>query len=399
MNFVGVDVGKQSHAVASVGAAGAAIGKPRMIQQDANGYALLAEHLEQIGGPSDVLVAMEATGHYWKTLRHDLSGRGYHVDVINPLITSREASADVRGRKTDKLDAVAIAQVARRGGYSSAPPEDADVDSLKSLVRQRQYLVERRTAAKLRYSSSLELLFAECRKAFRDIYTTTALALVERFPSARLLATADIRSITSTARKASGINSMRTFAEELKQAARCSVSLGILNTGEEFALTQLVAEIRSLEAQIKQVDQHITACKAPAAAHFLRSIKGAGAILPRIIASELGDLDRFRGPDMSSRILAFAGAEPRVRESGSWKGKTKMSKRGSRTLRHALYLMAGCVRLHNPFFQDIYQRQIAKGKHHRVAMSHVMRKIVEVLCGMYKSGSLFSPETETQKCS
>jgi hypothetical protein len=62
--------------------------------------------------------------------------------------------------------------------------------------------------------------------------------------------------------------------------------------------------------------------------------------------------------------------------------------------------MAGTVKLHSPCFDVIYQSQITKGKHHTVAMSHVMRKIIEVMCGMYKTGTLFvPPQTGVPACS
>lgn len=400
MVYVGVDIGKEKHAIAAVDAAGSVLAAPRFINQDAAGFASLIAQLNDLGGPEGVLVAMEATGHYWKALRNELEAHGYRADTINPLITSREASADVRGRKTDKLDALAIARVARRGGYSAAPSRDAAYDALKSLVRQRRHLVRRRTEAKMRYSSCLDVAFSEAARTFEDIYSATALAVMKRFPSARLIAEADIRSLTATAAKASGGQLARAFADILRGAARCSVSRAIINEGEEFTITQLVDEIRVLDEQIRQVNERIEACDAPEAARLLQSIKGAGKILPRIIAAEIGDLARFAGPRMSSRVLAFAGCEPRVRESGSWRGQVKMSKRGNANFRHSLYLMAGTVRLNSPCFNVIYQSQIAKGKHHTVAMSHVMRKLIEVMCGMYKTGKLFiPPQTGVPACS
>ena len=61
------------------------------------------------------------------------------------------------------------------------------------------------------------------------------------------------------------------------------------------------------------------------------------------LAAELGDPSRFAGADMAKKVLAYAGCDPRVRESGKWKGRAKMSKRGSPALRNALYLMAGVL--------------------------------------------------------
>jgi transposase len=400
MNYVGVDVGKGRHAAAAVDETGGCVMPPRFFTQDAGGFASLSGALAEFGGAAAVVVGMEATGHYWKALRHTLAQRGYRVDVINPLVTAREASSDVRGRKTDKLDALAIANVTRKGGYSPAPAEEAGAEVLKALARQRRHLVARRSAAKCRLTSTLDVIFPEAVEALGDLYAVSSLAVVAAFPSARLAATADIRTLSSRFAKASGGQLGREAAKAFRAAARHSVSLTLSNEGEEFVAAQTVEEIRTLDAQIGAVERRILAEPPPPAARILTSIKGAGKIQPMAAAAELGDLSRFAGADMAKKVLAYAGCEPRVRESGAWKGRAKMSKRGSPSLRHALYLMAHTIRLHSPFFNEIYKRHVAKGKHHNVALSHVVRKLVEVMCGMYKTNTLFVPPlTEPAPCS
>lgn len=391
MIYAGVDIGKTRHALAAVDEAGSVVAPPRFFTQDAAGFATALDWLQSWGGPTAVVVALEATGPYWQALRHCLQQHGYRADVINPLLCAHEVAADIRGRKTDKRDALAIAQVARRGGYSPAADPHPDTDALKSLSRQYRHLVARRTEAKLRFSSSLDLLFPEARAVFGDLYSVSALAVLERFPSARTLAEAHPRTLAALIARASNGRRDPSFASALRNAARQSVARGVRNEGEEFALIQLIREIRALQTLIDQLEERIAHCPTPPVARLLQSIKGAGQTLPCCAAAELGDLERFRGPRMAARILAFAGAEPRVRQSGRWVGKTKISKRGNAHLRHCLFLMAGTIRLFNPEFNAIYQRHIARGKHHTVALSHVVRKLVEVLCGMYKSGSLYQP--------
>jgi len=390
MVYVGVDIGKNKHAVAAVGDAGEIVMPPRFVTQDAGGFASLSGALGALGGAAVVTIGMEATGHYWKALRHDLAAQGYRVDVINPLVTSREASADVRGRKTDKLDALAIATVVRRGGYSPAPAEHAGSDALKAFARQRRYLVARRGDAKRRLVAALDVVFPEAAKTFGDLYSASSQSVIAAFPSARLAAGADIRKLTTLFAKASGGKLGRATAEEIRLAARRSVSHTVVNEGEEFVAAQTVDEIRMLDALIAAAEKRLLSAEPPPAARILESIKGTGKIQPRVAAAELGELSRFAGPGMAAKVLAFAGCEPRVRESGTWKGRSKMSKRGSSTLRNSLYLMACTVRLHSPCFNEIYKRHTAKGKHHNVAMSHVIRKLVEVMCGMYKNGTSFT---------
>ena len=391
MIHVGVDIGKSKHAAAAVNDAGACVMRPRFFTQDAGGFASLFGALEGQGGAASVVVGMEATGHYWKVLRHALVARQYRVDVINPLITSREASADVRGRKSDKLDALAIANVLRKGGYSPAPGELAATDTLKVLARHRKALVARGSDAKRRLISALDVAFPEAAKTLGDLFGAASLAVVRAFPSARLGAAADIRTLTSLFAKASGGQLGREAAEAYREAARHSLSLAMDTKGEEFVITQIVDEIRAAAGQIDEVERRILAEPQPIIARLLGSIKGAGKIQPMAVAAELGDPSRFAGPDMAKKVLAYAGCDPRVRESGKWKGRAKMSKRGSPTLRNALYLLAGTIRLHTPFFNAVYKRQVARGKHHNVALSHVVRKIVEVMCGMYKTNTPFVP--------
>lgn len=399
MIHVGVDIGKSKHAAAAVNDAGACVMPPRFFTQDAGGFASLFGALEEHGGAASVVVGMEATGHYWKVLRHALVARQYRVDVINPLITSREASADVRGRKSDKLDALAIANVMRKGGYSPAPAELAATDTLKALARHRKALVARSSDAKRRLISALDVAFPEAAKTLGDLFGAASLAVVRTFPSARLGAAADIRTLASLFAKASAGQLGREAAEAYRAAARHSLSLTMSTEGEEFVIAQIVDEIRAAADQIDEVERRILAEPQPAIAGMLGSIKGAGKIQPMAVAAELGDPSRFAGPDMAKKVLAYAGCDPRVRESGKWKGRTKMSKRGSPALRNALYLMAGTIRLHTPFFNAVYKRQVAMGKHHNVALSHVVRKIVEVMCGMYKSNSLFvPPQAEATPC-
>ena len=399
MKYVGVDIGKNKHAASAVDDTGACVMAPRFFTRDTGGLASFYGALQDLGGPESSVIGMEATGHYWKVLRHALVERGYRVDVINPLITSREASADVRGRKSDKLDAIAIANVIRKGGYNSAPVADAANATLKALTRYRHVLTERRADAKRRLISALDVAFPEAASALGDLFGAAAMSVIKAFPSARLAAGADIRSLTSLFAKNSNNTLGRGKAQAYREAARSSPARAMPVDGEEFVIGMIVDEIRSIDAQVSKVEGRIEDQPAPRVATVLRSIRGAGAIQPMTIAAELGDISRFGGGNMAKKILAFAGCEPRIRESGKWRGNTKISKRGSPALRHALYTMAVTIRLHTPYFNDIYKKQINKGKHHNVAMTHVIRKIVETLCGMCKTNSLFdAPQTMGEIC-
>lgn len=404
---VGIDIGKFKHAAAAIGDGGEVVMPPHFFDQSAEGFACLTKQLKQLGPTAQVLIGMEATGRYWIPLRHTLAELGYRVESINPLITSAEIGKDVRGRKTDKTDALAIAVALMRNRHNPAPAEDAATDALKSLTRHRTFLVSQRSNVKRCLHASLDITFPEAGKVFGVLSSTTALAVLEAFPSARLLAQANIRTLATLVSKASHGRLDSEYARRVRDAARASISVSIINEGEEDALVSLIAQIRFADAQIKKAEAKIRAMPAPKTAELLSSVKGMGTLLPRVIACEIGDMERFRHPpsgkaprDMDKRILAFAGCEPRLRESGKWKGRTKISKRGSPSLRTALYQAAVMCRLHNPFFTAVYERQIARGKPYSVAIFYVARKLIEVLCGMYKSDLPFNPPCVGEnKCS
>lgn len=390
MHYVGIDIGKERHAVAAIGQEGQPVWPGRFFASDQSGYESMAGLLRELGPCDDVCVGLEATGHYGKLLSHRLRGDGWTVHVFNPVVTAAAAKGDLRGRKTDRIDAHLIAQILRDGKCGQTRAAPPDEEQLKALGRQRVMLVNHRTSSKNHLTALLDVLFPELATVFKTPYSATHLALVERFPSAASVAVADIRTLTSLLAKASCRQMGREDAMQLKKAARTSLACSRTSPGEEFAAQQTAAMIRVYNEQILRVERQMQACESPIA-RYLMSIKGAGKTQPFIIAGELGNFDRFQGRNMSRRVLAFAGCEPRIRESGTWRGTDRISKRGSPTLRRALFLMAHTIQLNSPPFAAIYERQIARGKAHVVALSHVVRAIINTLCGMHKTQTFYRP--------
>jgi len=103
MRFAGIAIASETHVVALVGERSAVVVKPTPVAEDTAGYQKLCAVL---GSPSEVLIAMEATGHYWKNLFAALVTAGYAVALLNPLRTHRFAGADLERTKTDAIDAL-----------------------------------------------------------------------------------------------------------------------------------------------------------------------------------------------------------------------------------------------------------------------------------------------------
>jgi transposase len=113
MRFVGIDIGGERHALAVVDEDGTVLTKSTFFGEEAAGYKRVRELL---GNADDCLVAMEATGHYWRNLFAFLASLGFEVALLNPLRTRRFAEEELERTKTDSVDALGMRASQRRSG-------------------------------------------------------------------------------------------------------------------------------------------------------------------------------------------------------------------------------------------------------------------------------------------
>jgi transposase len=398
MIYVGVDIAKTEHCLSAIDAHGKIVLKPTFFSQNAEGWRKLATILDQLGGPTAITIGCEATGHYWTLLAEELQRLGYTPLVFNPILSADASRTTVRGRKTDEDDAIAIAKVLRDGGFTPVRLPDQNLGTLKRLTRHRDGLVERCANLKKRLLTLLDLVFPEFGTHFSDPYGPTARAILAKAPSARLIATHTAKSFATLVKKAShgriGPDRIATIIAQ----ARTSIARTRNDPATEFAIRQTVDEITFLELQITACDKEIAAIPHPHQ-HLITTIPGIGKILGAIILAEIGDIANFRKKpgdtstaDPIHRLLAYAGLDPRIRSSGQWTGQTRMSKRGSRTLRTAIWRAAFSAYRH-PAFTDIYHHhRVVMKQHQKIALSHVARKITQAIYGVLRHQKPFDLE-------
>ncbi|MBR3222843.1 MAG: transposase [Kiritimatiellae bacterium] len=311
----------------------------------------------------------------------------------------------MRGRKTDKQDAVAIAGIVARGEHAARRPEGEAERNLKCLTRQRGYLVSGRSGSKNRLRDQLLESFPEFPALFKDLFSRLPLALLDKWPGAAALARARKGSVAKVVKANSRGKDAGKEAARIIAAAKDSICFAHPPPkSAALCIRSTLRALRDLDASIEEIDAEIQECERPEMARLMEGIKGAGKTMPMVIASEFGGFERFevspttgKGADMAKRMLAFAGCEPRIRESGKWKGKTKVSKRGSGQLRLALYLAANTIRMNDGYFRAVYDEK-AKTKHHSVALFYVIRKLLEVLCSLHRTGREYSPTYAGRSC-
>jgi transposase len=127
----------------------------------------------------------------------------------------------------------------------------------------------------------------------------------------------------------------------------------------------------------------------------LTSIPGVSTVVAGIILGETVEYHKDN-PDPRS-FLAFSGLEPRIRASGKYSGKLKMSKRGSPYLRYAINVAAFYAAHHEPMFVKIYKRQLGRGKLKGVALTYVAKKMAYVVASVLRTNKPFSPKEALNK--
>src|SRR6266853_2842245 len=139
MRYAGIDVGAERHMVAMVGEEGEVLCRSSPFGEDASGYAHL---FELLGPPEGCLLALEATGHYWRNLFVALLAKGYAVAVLNPSRTRRFAEEELQRTKTDAIDALGIARFAAQKRPRAAHLPNSVTEELHELERLRERVAE-----------------------------------------------------------------------------------------------------------------------------------------------------------------------------------------------------------------------------------------------------------------
>jgi transposase len=181
MRFVGIDIGAERHVGAIVGEDGAVLMAATPFQEDAEGYRQLRAFM---GDPTDTVVAMEATGHYWQNLFAYLVAEGFAVALLNPLRTHRFAAEDLARTKTDRIDAVLIARFAAQKRPPATPVTEPVLAELRELVRLRDRLVQEAGDRVRQLHRLMDLGFPEFTRHIPNLNTRLATSVLAQYPNA-----------------------------------------------------------------------------------------------------------------------------------------------------------------------------------------------------------------------
>ena len=389
MILVGIDVASKKHDIVITNQLGEEFGKHFTIENSLSGYKKLLDKIEEAKEffvDSIVRIGLESTGHYSKNILHFLVQEGYDVIFINPLLTSMDRKASsVRKTKTDKIDAKAICMFLIRNQYDFKPYtlSSYHIDELKILVRKRKSLLKQLNRISNQLTSYIDQAFPEYYKVFKNVLSKTSLTLLSSYASISELKRVRVKTLIDLIRKSSHVHHGINKAERLKQ--RFKNSIGIDSESLSLSIKQCVTEIILINKHKHTIEEllehHLIESKTT-----LLSIPGIGTITGSIILAEIGDINRFKN---DAELLAYAGLDPSVYQSGKYEGNFKISKRGSSILRWAIFQAAKITVIHDPVFKAYHEKKLSQGKHYFTAIGHSTKKLLRVIRSILKNNSVY----------
>lgn len=386
MIYVGIDVAMETHWAAAMTSGGEVVVEPFAFNNDINGFQLLLKKLGKYSKP-ELLFGLESTGIYSENLICFLYSMGYGLAVINPIQTATLRKTAIRKTKTDKADTFLIIKSLMVNSYRLYTQQDADSMKLKSLCRFRQNLKKSKARLKIQLSGYVNLSFPELPTCFKSgIHIATCYELLKKHSSPEDIAALRLSGLSTLLSKSSHGRFGIDTAKALKSLAKSSV--GVKNAYISIQITQTIAQIELLEQQIEEIDAIITDTMKQLNS-VITTVPGIGYIDGAMILGEIGDIHRFSKPD---KLLAYAGLDPTVCQSGRFTAKsTRMSKRGSKILRYALINAAWQLTLNDKTFKDYYDLKCSQGLNHYGALGHVAHKLVRVIFKLLRDNIAFQP--------
>ena len=389
MYYCGIDIAKYKHEATVIDESGRALLDSISFSNTKEGCEKLLALFERLDISKDeLLIGMEATGHYWLSVHAFLLEQGFEMKVINPIQSEAFRKMYIRQTKNDSKDSFIIAQIMRFGQFSTTSMSEEVIVAMRQLSRYRLALVDACGDCKRRVIALLDQVFPEYNSLFSDTFGVTSKEVLSKYPTPENMLTVSTRKLTNLLEKASRGRFGKEKAEQLKSVAANSFGVGFAKDAFSFQIKQLIEQLEFLEKQIEELEEKIAALLKQTGS-YITTIPGIGETLGAIILSEIGDIHRFDAPN---KLVAFAGLDVKVAQSGEFTGtRQKISKRGSPYLRRAIWLAAGRAAFCDPILSEYYQSLRTRGKHHLTAVGAVSRKLCNTIYTILKEDRPWQP--------
>ena len=386
MYFIGIDISKYKHDCCIISAADQKVVSKVTIKNNKAGFDELLTIINSLSNPENIRIGFESTAHYALNLELFLENSLLTFMEVNPvLISEYKKSKTLRRTKTDSVDCESIARWLMTVEYKPHSKGFYHAYSLKSLTRLRDKLIRQRSFYLIKITNVLDHTFPEFKPFFNERLSKTALYLLENYGSAEKMARMNSASYEKLRSLSRGKFSPQQFLR-LKELAANTV--GVNNSIFDVELNSLLSLYKSLVKEINTIEKEINKLIEEVHPHYM-SVPGIGPLSAAVIYSEYGDISNFTNP---GQMLAFAGIEPGINESGTESHGGKMVKRGSSQLRYTLINCCLPLIRFDMTFATYYAKKRGEGKPHRVAITHVAKKLIRVIYALERQDIDFNAQ-------
>jgi transposase len=387
--FVGIDVSKEKFDVCCIDSTGEKVFR-LSAAMNRTGFDELTMKLSSVSGSKDsLLIGMESTACYHIPLFSFLVSLGYPVVIINPLLISNFVKLQLRKTKTDKKDAFVIAQyILEKKDTLSQSALSSDITDLRDLARQRESLVDQMSAIKVDIKRILSVTFPELER-ISCIFTKSMLRLLCQYPSAYVIRNAKRTRIAKILIPGSYGKQTDDSVDAIRKAAETSI--GTVSTTKEIILKQKASILIQLEKHLQELTEvliELCQSRMQEDIDILTSMRGIGDKSATNFLVELGGgIELYKS---HKQVIAMAGLDPSVYQSGKHEGKGKISKRGNRHLRRVIWLMSTKVIIFNDFFKAYFLKRKRDGLPYKMAVLATAHKLIRIIFAMLSNKTFFN---------
>lgn len=355
------------------------------------------DQINKIVDKKNTIVIMEATSVYHRIFYYAFINNGFKVVMVNPYQANAFLkAASLRKTVTDKISAHSLASIYRLKQFSVPKEREINIE-LKKLIRAYYTLIDEKAKFKIRVKTILAEIFPLFVKVFSDVFAKTPMVLMNAFATPEAILKQNPKYLFEIIKKTARKNAKWTIdkLDQLIAAAKFSPSVDSGKNANLHLLKVYLKTINDFEKQIQSIKKKIEVMiKKNKQIQLILSIPGIGPIIAAAIIAEIDNFEYFKKP---AQIVAFAGIDPSVKESGKFVGsKNRMSKRGSKLLRRALYLAAFCAirknsagQLNHPYLREYYDKKVGEGKPKKVALGACMHKMAGFIFATLRNNKPF----------
>ena len=391
MIYVGIDVASNKHDICIMSNDGEIYGKKFQIKISKDEYKKLLNKIDdakKLFKDSNVCIGIESTGVYSSTILNYFSNlKNIKVIFINPVLTSMfQLSESVHYAKTDSIDAEGICNylIDKKNKLYTYTPVSYQIQKIKSLYRELIKLNKSINQISNRLTGLIHIVFPEFLKIFRKIKGKLPLSLLNSFPTPDAYKGKRLSTILEFGKKISKGHFYNSQVEQLLEYSKNTV--GIFCSSDSLLIRQLSQTLLLFIEQKKEIVDELVLLTKEECPNLL-TIPGIGANIASGIIGEIGNISNFKNTDS---LLAYAGLDPKVYESGKFKAKsTPITKHGSSYLRNALIQASRIIVKHDSTFKNYFHKKIDESKSYNCSIGHVSKKLVRVIFSILKNNKEF----------